>query len=83
MARRSSRINNQWETPKDDFRWEHVIVEVLQDIRTELQAINRLLHCDTTTKAFTKMIDVAHVARRIDKRLAQTRKLKGGRNAGR
>lgn len=41
----SGRSNNEWETPKTNFTWEHVQVEVLMDIRRELQRLNALLHC--------------------------------------
>lgn len=73
MARRTNRINRDWETP-EDYRWEHVAIEVLQDIRNELQAINRRLSCFRIPRALDAV-------QRIDKRLSETRKLKGGRNA--
>jgi len=46
MARRRQRVNSEWETPEGDgFRWEHVQIEVLMDIREELRRLNLLLHC--------------------------------------
>lgn len=42
---------------------------VLLDIRDELQRLNDLLHC-------RNFLDVPHTLRRIDRRLATTRKLR-------
>lgn len=44
--RKPIRTNVEWKTPDGtNFRWEHVAIEVLMDIRSELQKLNRLLHC--------------------------------------
>lgn len=44
MTRKTNRVNVDWETCADGhFTWEQVIVEVLQDIRSELRQINRKL----------------------------------------
>lgn len=45
---------------------------VLMDIRDELQRLNALLHCHNFQQ-------LPHVLKRIDKRLAKTRKLTPGR----
>lgn len=45
LMRNQSRINGDWTTPKDGFTWEHAGIEVLMDIRGELQRLNALLHC--------------------------------------
>lgn len=42
--RRQARVNRYWETP-DSFQWEHVRVELLMDIRDELQKLNAVLNC--------------------------------------
>ncbi len=43
---RGPRANQNWATPQGtDFRWEHVSIEVLMDIRDELRRLNVLLHC--------------------------------------
>lgn len=49
MARNPRRANREWETPKEGFQWEHVQVELLMDIRAELQRLNALLHCHNFT----------------------------------
>ena len=72
--RHPKRTNQDWKTPDSDFRWEHVAIEVLQDIRQELRGIHQLLRCYRIPRAMDAM-------QRIDKRLAQTHKLKGGRSA--
>lgn len=64
MARRSGRINVDWETPQTPFHWEHVAIEVLMDVRNELQLLNRLLNCPN----FTNM---PRTLRTIDRRLAR------------
>lgn len=45
MARRMGRVNQEWLTPDHMFEWQHVGIEVLMDIRSELRALNALLHC--------------------------------------
>jgi len=44
------------------------MLAVLMDIRDELQRLNELLHC-------RNFLDVPHTLRRIDRRLATSRKL--------
>lgn len=41
------RANQQWKTPANDkgFTWDHVQLEVLMDIRDELQKLNRVFAC--------------------------------------
>ena len=48
--RRAARRGVQWETPEAGFTWQHVIVEVLMDIREELQALNATLKCQETQR---------------------------------
>jgi hypothetical protein len=44
--RLARRINVGWATPPEGaFTWDHVAVEVLMDLRDELQRLNALLHC--------------------------------------
>lgn len=45
MGRRANRIDVDWVTTENNFTWEQVTVEVLQDIREELRTLNRLLRC--------------------------------------
>jgi len=60
MSRRSNVI---WETPDGaNFKWEHVAIEVLMDIRAELQELNRTLGC-------FRMRRMSDDIARIDKRL--------------
>ncbi len=59
MARRNSRINEEWETPKDDFTWEHVKVEVLMDIRALLQRIVVRLDCSETLRMPASLREIA------------------------
>jgi len=73
MSRRTNRTNADWETPADgSFRWEHVQVEVLMDIRDELRKLNKLLHCPNAV-AIPRKLD------KLDRRLAQHLPLKRGR----
>lgn len=69
MARRSGRVNADWETPAENFKWEHVAVEVLMDIRGELRRIRDLMECPNVRKGFVAM-------QRVDKRLAKRYPLK-------
>lgn len=50
-----NRVNQDWETPKEHFNWEHVAVEVLMDIRAELRAIRRLAECPNVQRGFIAM----------------------------
>lgn len=64
---RANRKNGQWETPEGaDFRWAHVQVEVLMDIRDELQRLNALLHCHN-------FIGIPATLRSISRKLAKPR----------
>jgi hypothetical protein len=49
MKRHANRVNVEWETMAEGFTWEQVGIEVLMDIRSELQTLNRLLHCPNFT----------------------------------
>ena len=49
MSRRQERVNGEWNTPEHGFTWEHVEIEVLMDIRGQLQTLNRLLGCPNFT----------------------------------
>lgn len=73
MSRHSGRIGTQWETPSvaEGFRWEHVGIEVLMDIRDELQQLNRLLNCRNFT-------GIPATLRTISRKLP-VRRTKGGR----
>ena len=63
MSRTFARKNVDWETPKDPhFNWDHVAIEVLMDIRSELKELNRTISC----YRMQRMSDDIH---RIDKRL--------------
>jgi len=68
MSRRVGRVGVNWETP-EHFQWEHVRVEVLMDIRDELQKLNAILGC----RNFTSL---PQVLQRIDRRLARKINLK-------
>jgi len=63
--RNNNRRNAEWETPKEGFTWDHVVVEVLMDIRGELQAIRRLLECPNVSKG---MVAMATLERHMKKR---------------
>lgn len=73
MSRRANRVNVHWETPSGDaghaFDWGHVRVEVLQDIRSELQAIRHLLECHRIQRMFATI-------ERLDRRFVTKRKPK-------
>lgn len=75
MARRPGRVNNPWQTPSgtagDPFTWEHVKVEVLQDIRDELVRIRQLLECGNIQRMFRTI-------ERLDRRAQEFAKLKRG-----
>ena len=69
MARNSSRVNGDWPTPTgDDFTWDHVAIEVLMDIRSELRLIRQLTQCSRIPRALDAVL-------RIDRRLAKRVKL--------
>lgn len=62
--RRRNRINGEWETPVGaDFKWEHVAIEVLMDIRDELKQIRSTLQCSNVLRAAKAVI-------RAERRLA-------------
>jgi len=65
VARRANRVNIQWQTPPDaQWRWEHVAVEVLMDIRAELQILNGLLHCQNFVDVPAKLDRIAKNTRK-------------------
>lgn len=67
MARRAARTGVEWETPTgNDFRWEHVAIEVLQDIRDELKQLNKTLSCYRVARMSD---DINRLERRIARRL--------------
>lgn len=68
MARRSNRVNVEWETP-ESLDWEQAGVEVLMDIRAELQKLNGLLHC-------SNFIGIPSTLRGIERKLPRTPKVK-------
>lgn len=71
MSRNWDRQNGDWTTPRgDEFKWQHVEVEVLMDIRDELQKLNQFLTCPNVAGGFRAMI-------RADKRLSKKISLKG------
>ena len=72
--RRPGRTQVDWETPEKKWTWEHVGIEVMMDIRSELRRLNNLLHCQN----FQNM---PHTLKRIDKRLARHAPLSPGRKA--
>ena len=46
MTRNPNRVNAEWRTRDgNDFTWEQVVVEVLMDVRKELQRLNSVLQC--------------------------------------
>jgi len=69
MARLSTKTNVEWETPERGFTWDHVGIEILMDIRAELQALNRVMQCHNVQRGFRAL-------ERMDRRLAQEVKLK-------
>lgn len=68
MARRNERINYQATTP-NDWTWQHVEIEILMDIRSELQKLNTLLHC-------TNFVGIPRTLKRISSNTAKPRKPK-------
>ena len=69
MTRRSDRVNVEWQTPDgsdtgNKFEWHHVRLEVLMDIRSELQRIRQLLECNNIQRMFRTI-------ERLDRRAAQ------------
>jgi hypothetical protein len=77
MAIDRRRKNVNWNvTDNAGIAWnsvrDGVLLAVLMDIRDELQRLNTLLHCPN-------FIEMPRTLRRIDRRLAQTRKLTGSR----
>ena len=40
-----ARKNTEWQTPATNLEWQHVQVELLMDLRDELQHLNRILDC--------------------------------------
>jgi len=68
MNRRPGRADVEWETPQTPFNWEHVAVEVLMDIRSELRKIRRLAECSRIPRGLDAAV-------RIDRRLAKRIKL--------
>ena len=68
MTRRIGRKGVHWETPLDpNFRWEHVAIEVMMDIREELQQLNALLRCP-------HFLDIPHKLERIKRNTTRKRK---------
>lgn len=68
--RRRGNIGAEWETPEHpNFTWQHVIVEVLMDIRAELRELNATMNCHNTR-------DIPVRLRAIDKKLG---KITGGK----
>ncbi len=68
MARKTDRTNSDWETPAQ-FNWDHVMVELLMDIRQELRYIasnTQPLRCH----------NLARIPRILDRINANTRKKK-------
>lgn len=67
--RRSERINSEWETPLgNSFTWDHVVIEILMDIRAQLRELNGTMNCHNTR-------DIPVRLRAMDKKLG---KLTGG-----
>lgn len=71
MARRPNRINGQWETP-EPLTWDYVRVELLMDIRAELQQLNSLLACPN-------FMGIPRDLRSMKRELAKLRKLAEGK----
>jgi hypothetical protein len=44
VSRKPNRVNQEWDVPNNSM--ESAALDVLQDIRSELQRLNALLHCD-------------------------------------
>jgi hypothetical protein len=62
MARIAHRRNVEWETATKEeglFTWEQVGVEILMDIRGELQKLNALLQCDNFKRIPGKLDTIA------------------------
>ena len=55
MSRRKGRTDVEWETPFPDWTWDHVVIEVLMDIRAELQRIRILTECHNVQAGFFAM----------------------------
>lgn len=68
MTRRLNRVDVGWTTPPgtqaDPFKWEHVAIEVLMDIRAELKLLNQTLSCYRVRR-------MSDDINRIDKRLVK------------
>lgn len=68
--RNPTRRNSTWETPQgNQFQWQHVQVELLMDIREELQSLNAVLHCHN-------FLDIPHKLERIKRNTSKKRKPK-------
>lgn len=68
MSRRLERVNVEWQTP-DDWQLDHCLMEILMDIRSELQMIRRLAECSRIPRGLDAVV-------RIDKRLAKAKRIK-------
>ena len=69
MSRRQGRTNCDWETALgSQFTWEQVGVEVLMDIRGELQRLNRLLQCPNFLRIPTTLRGIQRGTNRIPAR---------------
>lgn len=71
MARNAKRCGTDWETPEsgNGFKWEHVSIEVLMDIRDELKRLNSLLHC-------SNFVGIPRTLRTISRKIPTRRKVK-------
>lgn len=70
MARRTERVNVEWETPAHPgWTWDHVHLEVLMDIRRELQKLNAVFAC-------RNFLDVPATLRTIERNTAPKKRTK-------
>lgn len=66
MTRRRERTDCSWETPAGaEFRWEHVAIEVMMDIREELKRLNATLSCYRVSRMSD---DINRLERRVARR---------------
>jgi hypothetical protein len=70
MTRRCERVGVDWATP-ESFTWQHVEIELLQDIRAELRELNALLHYPNFTGIPATL---RAIARRLPARRRRARK---------
>lgn len=65
MMRNRIRTGVERETPQDNFLWDHVAIEVMMDIRNELQRLNNVLQCPNFIAVPSKLDDIRREVRQV------------------